>query len=230
MARKRILYFDALKILASYFVILIHVTAEQYYSYTRDLSRYINWGYNAFSRWAVPVFCMFTGALMLSRELKISTVIKKNILHIGFLLFFWGMYYWIVPGRNFTLLGVWNALNSLISGKAYSHLWYLYMILGFYIVSPLISKITQNSSKRTIEYFLLILLSTTIVIPTYHRITPFSESFLPPLNSALSGENTSSISLQATISALTPGKMDPYCLFRCWNLHTGVCRNKILRP
>ena len=178
MARKRILYFDALKILASYFVILIHVTAEQYYSYTRDLSRYINWGYNAFSRWAVPVFCMVTGALMLSRELKISTVIKKNILHIGFLLFFWGMYYWIVPGRNFTLLGVWNALNSLISGKAYSHLWYLYMLLGFYIVSPLISKITQNSSKRTIEYFLL--------SPSFHNNRhPHLSSYYPLLRELL---------------------------------------------
>ncbi len=181
MARKRVLYYDALKILASFFVILIHVTAEKYYLPTKDLAWYINWGYNALSRWAVPVFCMVTGALMLSRELKIWTVIKKNVFHIAILLLFWGMYYWIIPTRNFTLSGIWSAFTSLISGNAYSHLWYLYMLLGFYLVSPLISIITKNSSKRVIEYFLLLLLSTTIVIPYLSSYFPFLRGLLSSL-------------------------------------------------
>ncbi|MBQ4066769.1 MAG: acyltransferase family protein, partial [Clostridia bacterium] len=165
MDKKRVLYFDALKILASFFIILIHVTAEKYYAGPRDLSWYINWGYNAISRWAVPVFCMVTGALLLPRENKVSTVIKKYILHIGLLLFFWGMYYWIIPTRSFTLSGLWNAFVSLLSGNAYSHLWYLYMLIGFYIALPMLSIITVNATKRTIEYFLLVLLFAGFVLP-----------------------------------------------------------------
>ena len=119
MTRKRVLYYDALRIFAAFFVILIHVTAEQYSTDHSALSWYINWGYNRFSRWAVPVFCMVTGALMLHRELKITTVYKKNILHIASLLLFWGLYYWLVPTRDFTVAALLNAVKSLFSGKAY---------------------------------------------------------------------------------------------------------------
>jgi len=187
MNSKRILYFDALKILAAYFVILLHVTAEQYYTYTYDLSWYINYGYNALSRWAVPVFCMVTGALMLSRELSISAGFKKSILRIALILFFWGMYYWLVPSMDFSLPKIWEAFRSLISGKAYSHLWYLYMLLGFYIVAPLLSIITKNASKRTIEYFLAVLFAASFVIPSLSKQIPFLSGLLSSLKFSFVG-------------------------------------------
>ena len=51
MEKKRVFYLDALKILACFAVIMIHVTAENWY--TDDMSAYwlVNNTYNAFAKW-----------------------------------------------------------------------------------------------------------------------------------------------------------------------------------
>lgn len=207
MTKKRVLYYDALKILASFFVIMIHVTAEQYYTYTYDLPWYINYGYSALSRWAVPIFCMVTGALMLSRDLTVSAVFKKSILHIGLLLAFWGMYYWIVPTRAFTLSGVWVAITNMLSGKVYSHLWYLYMLIGFYLVSPVLSIVTKHASKRTMEYLLIFLFLSSYVIPFIANYVKFAGSLLSALKLCFAGEYLFHFLAGAYLSKYPPKKI-----------------------
>ena len=64
---KRVLYYDLLRIIAIFGVIMIHVTAEHWNSYIDN-----NWLLNNFMNgivhsWAVPIFVMISGALLLGK-------------------------------------------------------------------------------------------------------------------------------------------------------------------
>lgn len=79
---KSLLFFDLLRCIAAIAVVAIHVLAP--YRNELNVIPFDQWAsavtINGLSRWAVPVFIMITGALMLSdqREFNPSYYIKKS--------------------------------------------------------------------------------------------------------------------------------------------------------
>lgn len=77
---QRIAYFDVLRILATFAVIVLHLSA-QHWADTDVYSR--SWQafnlYDSAVRWAVPVFVMISGALFLSGSQSIGHILKKNV-------------------------------------------------------------------------------------------------------------------------------------------------------
>ena len=77
---KRFVSYDVLRILAIFAVILIHTTAENWYVTSIDNYWLVNNFVNALSRWAVPMFAVITGALLLGKnKISIKTVYVKYI-------------------------------------------------------------------------------------------------------------------------------------------------------
>ena len=76
---QRIAYFDVLRILATFAVIVLHLSA-QHWADTDVYSR--AWQafnlYDSAVRWAVPVFVMISGALFLSGSQSIGHILKKE--------------------------------------------------------------------------------------------------------------------------------------------------------
>lgn len=86
MNDKRVGYFDILRIVSIFFVIVIHVTSVGLrLCETATPTWNVNWLLNSVSRWAVPVFFMVSGALFLepSREITLKKLYKKSIFHIS---------------------------------------------------------------------------------------------------------------------------------------------------
>ena len=118
--------------------------------------------YNALSRFAVPVFVMVTGALTFSKEYELGSFLKKPLSRIIWPFLFWSLVYvgygWYDEELNFNNDVWYNIMLVLHQLKygAYYHLWYVYMLIGLYLIIPILSKFIRNASEKEIRYFLLV--------------------------------------------------------------------------
>ena len=81
----RTLYFDYMRVCATFAVIMIHVTAQYFYKVepTSFAWKTIN-AYQCLSRWGVPVFVMMSGALFLPREIPLQKIYSKYVLNTSY--------------------------------------------------------------------------------------------------------------------------------------------------
>lgn len=159
MKHNRIVQFEFLRILASFFVVLIHVTTIGMRE--SDSSIFLpNACLNALSRWAVPIFFMVSGAVLLdpakdSPPQKIIRYVSSVVLFV----LVWGTFYSFLTQAMYTRL-TWKsiplALYDLITGNAGYHLWFLYTLAMLYIALPVFRVFTKNASKKQIAYALLV--------------------------------------------------------------------------
>lgn len=169
---KREIYYDVLRIIAILAVITIHVTAEVWYSDTISNYWLINNFINAFVHsWAVPLFIAITGALLLKKDIDIKKVFLKYIPRVLICLIVWHYIYYFALDRTFTFESLKIATHNLLIGKAFSHLWYLYLIIGIYILIPILCKLVQNLDKKKLLYLISILFIITILIPNIDMLT-----------------------------------------------------------
>ena len=162
MDDKRVGYFDILRIVSIFFVIVIHVTSVGLrLCETATPTWNVNWLLNSVSRWAVPVFFMVSGALFLepSRGLTLKKLYKKNIFHIVVCIIVWGFFYSLLDQYIYGTLSaksVLVAVYGIVTGNTGYHLWFLYTLVMLYIAVPLFRLITCHGSKRQLEYALVV--------------------------------------------------------------------------
>lgn len=161
MENKRLLYLDYLKVIASIAVVFIHAAASKWYIIPIDSLdfKFLNL-VNVLTRYSVPMFVMVTGVLILNpqKNLTFKILLKKYIFKallfflIGSSIFAITSFYTDPQNYTFnqTLL---QFIYRTIKGP--SHLWYLFMISGLYIITPFIRKIVLND-KHITEVFLVI--------------------------------------------------------------------------
>lgn len=171
----RTLYFDILRILATFAVIFLHSACASW-----DMDNFnFDWNvqniYDSAVRWCVPVFVMISGALFLNPEKQISIkkLYSKNIVRIITAFFLWSTIYAIYV---FFIRGQLD-LNELIAIIFYGpfHFWFLFMIVGVYISIPILRQIAQN--KTATKYFLIMAFIFTFILPllilTLSKFLPF---------------------------------------------------------
>ena len=115
--------------------------------------------YNSISRVAVPLFVMLTGALLLQptkTDESLSVFFKKRWNRIGIPVLFWGaiffLYDFFVKGQELTSTYV---LQGMLAGP-YVHFWYVYLLVGLYLITPLIRVLIAHADWSLIRYFLII--------------------------------------------------------------------------
>ena len=167
---ERIIAFDVMRIIAIFAVIWLHFSSQRYYTSFPSTEWEIRNIYDSMVRWSVPVFVMISGALFLNsnKKLSIKKLYTKNILRIICAFLFWSSIYLlydiIVTNRQNVTLG--RVMSSIIKGPF--HLWFLKMLLGLYIIAPILKIIANN--KKIEKYFLLLALITTFVLPWFFKL------------------------------------------------------------
>lgn len=156
---------DLLRILASFMVIVIHVAAYLWYdvSYNSFSFKVYNF-YDSIVRSAVPIFIMISGVFFLSskKQENIEKIFRKNIFKLVVIYLIWSLIYSLynIVIRNYSF-SLKDIVVSLISGPF--HFWYIPTIIGLYLISPVLSKITIHADKKTFKYFFLIFMLGCIV-------------------------------------------------------------------
>lgn len=168
-AAKRVIYFDILRIAAIFAVVAVHLSAQHWLDV--DVSSRAWFAFNLYcttGKWSVPIFVMISGALFLGRNISIRTILKKNVARIATVFLSWSGCYALVDlvFRHAPLSVV---LSQLIRG--HYHLWFLYMIVGLYLLIPLLRPIVQNETLT--HYFLLLALVFTFLLPQLALFTSF---------------------------------------------------------
>jgi surface polysaccharide O-acyltransferase-like enzyme len=126
--------------------------------------------YNSLARSAVPLFVILTGALLL-QPIKVNEPLKvffkKRFNRIGLPIIFWGAAYfawrYFVNGEALTS----NSILQGIFAGPYTHFWYLYLLIGLYLFTPLLRVIVTYANLNLIKYLLVIWFVGTGIIPLF---------------------------------------------------------------
>ncbi|ORX43369.1 hypothetical protein BCR36DRAFT_406742 [Piromyces finnis] len=171
-------WIDALRILASYMVVLVH--SSSYAIFEVPLFTFNWYGlmfWDAMSRTCVPLFIMISGILFLNpeKEISISKIYKKYISRIAKTLIFWNIFYATIVKYQVNAFNTeykWdsNVIYDFFSDVVYGkfHMWYLYMCIGLYMVTPLLRAITKD--KKIMSYFVILSMTTVQALPFIFNI------------------------------------------------------------
>lgn len=176
--KKRMLHYDLLRIIAAFSVVMLHSAAQ--YWYTLDIhSR--EWvianSYDAVFRFGVPIFVMISGALFLNPdyELDVRHLYKNNILRFVVLYIVWSCLYGLWDARNFCFaeVGVKPYLKEMLHGSY--HLWFLPMLIGLYMILPMVRTWVHHADKKNLQYFLGLFLVLQVGRETLRAVTMMDE-------------------------------------------------------
>lgn len=168
---KRSNYYDYLRILASFGVMIIHLSAQKF----RSINVYSDeWQvrnfYDSIVRWTVPVFVMISGALFLGREISLEKLYTRYIPRLAVSYILWSFIYSISVGYNFREHKI-----KWLTG--HYHMWYVPMCIGLYIMLPIVKQIVLN--KQVTYYYLLISLVFAVILPSANTfVTDFGSQWM----------------------------------------------------
>lgn len=151
--KKRIFYFDELRALAILFVILCHSTTiyKPFYYNLSYLS--IPSIMNILGWVGVPIFFMLSGALLFNRDYTLGDFFKKRFTRILIPFIFWMI---ITVIFDYFVLGYsTKTLINLVLGKK-RYTWFVWVMIGIYLITPVINSFIKEYGQRGVEYFLLI--------------------------------------------------------------------------
>lgn len=182
---KKIYSFSYLRAIACIAIIVLHIFASASIIYGEQIEILVN----AFSRllsnvmmWAVPCFVMISGALLLSKERKLTyrKLFQKYVLRMLFALiifsFLFRLFDMVMDGEQISVNILISWLQELFTGTGWSHLWYIYLLIGLYLMLPLYKKVADYGSEFDIKYLLLLYLLFLSLLPLT-RIWNFSSGF-----------------------------------------------------
>lgn len=112
--------------------------------------------YQSLSRVGVPLFVMLSGALLLqpSKTEPMRVFFSKRWTRIGLPFLFWGGAYFawdfFANQEPFTSRSL---VQGVLSGP-YFHFWYLYMLVGLYLLTPVLRVLVAHIDRKTFKYFI----------------------------------------------------------------------------
>lgn len=130
---------------------------------------------NGIGRWAVPVFIMLSGMFLLDPDRPLPT--KKWLAHVGriaLLTALWTLLYglWNARGGQLTLEWFLEGLISLVTCQLHYHLWFLPVLLGLYLLIPLLRAMVRGGSRRTLWYFVGLWFVLGVCVSIFLRFFP----------------------------------------------------------
>ena len=164
-------YFDWIRLYSSFGVILIHVSAQNWYSTFPGQYKWevLNF-YHSISRWSVPEFFMISGALFLNKSSSIKKIFKKNIMKVGISYIFWSLIY-CLKEKYIKNIKLKDFILKFFVG--HYHLWFLFSIIILYLIVPILLLVIKN--KIVSNYFLILSFISTFI---FRNILLYSKYFI----------------------------------------------------
>jgi surface polysaccharide O-acyltransferase-like enzyme len=123
--------------------------------------------YQTLGRLGVPLFVMLTGALLLqpSKIEPVRAFFKKRWARIGLPFLFWGAIYlaWDYFADNLAITAGF-IFQKILSGP-YFQFWYLYMLVGLYLLTPILRLVVAQATPEIFKYFFIVWLLCAFIIP-----------------------------------------------------------------
>ena len=162
MDNKRNVSFDILRIIACIMVIMIHAPRP-------------NSGLSALTCTSISLFCapcmglffLISGALLLPVKESYFTFLRRRLNKILFPTIFFILFYICIlpPPEGYSVVYVVKTILSIpFSPQGHGVLWFMYTLIGLYLIAPIISPFLQQASKQELQ-FILALWAITLCWP-----------------------------------------------------------------
>lgn len=164
MNKERIVFLDWLRVIACFMVILIHSTEPFYLdatgTYIASQTDYLLCTLiNSFVRSCVPLFVLASSYLLFPVQGSTESFFKRRAVRILMPLLIWQVVYAVLsdnPGQSL-LRCIFNFPDPA------GHLWFVYMLIGLYILMPLLSPWAEKASRKQLQTLLVVWGLTTLV-------------------------------------------------------------------
>lgn len=161
---------------------------------SRDLQWWIGNIADSFTRWAVPAFVMITGALLLRSPLEESPTAfyRRRLGRILLPLIFWSVLYMLWNTVRRGSVDWQTTLIKLLTGSPYYHMWYIFMLVGLYLVAPFVNYAVTHIPRAWLRTAIIVSFALAIIETYSSLIVPrsggtFLYLFLPFLGYFLAG-------------------------------------------
>lgn len=172
-------FLDVLRVLATCAVVLMHVLTgatdvtdasimPEYRSLLLSVMDLVTW--------CVPIFLLISGYLFLNpeRTLTYPVMIKKYCRRIALAILLFGIPYaaseLVVAERTFRVMMIPEALKMTLTGHTWSHMWYLYLILFLYLITPLLKKVLRVLPVWGVAAVLAVIFLGSSVAPFLNKV------------------------------------------------------------
>jgi surface polysaccharide O-acyltransferase-like enzyme len=166
--------FDLLRVIAIYMVMQIHTGEFEYIAADGTVlhtagSWAVGWT-NSLLRVCVPLFVMVSGFFLFPIENE-RKFFRKRFTRVLIPFVIWcavyAFYYYAQGAASLqtTLLNI--AKIPVNYGTDVGHLWFVYMLMGIYLIAPVFSPWVVSASRKSMEFF-LILWGVTLALPFIH--------------------------------------------------------------
>ena len=172
-------FLDVLRVLATCAVVLMHVLTgatdvtdasivPEYRSLLLSVMDLVTW--------CVPIFLMISGYLFLNpeRTLTYPVMIKKYCRRIALAILLFGVPYaaseLVVAEKSFRIMMIPEALKMALTGHTWSHMWYLYLILFLYLITPLLKKVLQILPVWSVVAVMAVIFLGSSVAPFLNKV------------------------------------------------------------
>ncbi|MFH1855693.1 MAG: acyltransferase family protein [Candidatus Omnitrophota bacterium] len=163
----RVLWADTVRACAIFAVVLLHSASPLTYRYNEipHLDWWVSNIYDSFARICVPLFVILSGSLLLGKEESYKIFFKKRFkIVVPFISF--GIFY-IVMDKIYhgEAISIYKIIRMIISGPMWYHLWFFYMILGLYLITPVLRKWVKQANRPDYLYFIILWFIVSSIIP-----------------------------------------------------------------
>ena len=172
-------YIDYLRVVSMLAVVMIHICTTALTDFDDGAG---NWKGVLFVsvinllHFAVPVFFMISGALLLSpsKEITLERLLKRYVLkYAGVIAIFCWLFAFIeiVFDRHDIRPDYFlESFLNMLQGKTWAHMWYMYTLFGVMLLLPVLRWIVKEAGRKEIFYL-------TAMLGLFLSVLPFFESF-----------------------------------------------------
>lgn len=177
--KEREVFLDKMRVAAACAVVLLHTVTGVLNA--ADMSLYpmenkIFLVLMDLSCWCVPVFLLISGYLFLNpaRKISMGKMLMRYCRRVVLALLLFGVPYaflelvaaekgfrWGMPGESFIMV---------LQGKSWSHMWYLYLLLFLYLLTPGLKWVLSRIPRQVVYIVLGILLAECSIRPFLFRL------------------------------------------------------------
>lgn len=170
----RLAQLSLMRVIACVGIVVLHTVfaADEYFAQTVSAADHmVSRMVENNMMWAVPSFVMVTGVLQLEpgKTLTLKKLYGRYILRILIALIacclLFRIFDMIMDGEAFTIGGVLYAFAELVTGRCWGHLWYLYLLIGLYVLLPFYRMAAEKASDRELLYLCGAFLLFVSIIP-----------------------------------------------------------------
>jgi surface polysaccharide O-acyltransferase-like enzyme len=165
MEKKHLDWVTNLRAICTIAVIFLHVSAGYVGNYKWNPDQ-PSWWFIAnlvdgFMRFCVPGFVMISGFLWLSGSESISEFYKKKVLRLIGPLLFWSFVFYLF---NIFFMKTQSSHVHILEDFFHkfrldlisAHFWYVYMLIGLFLIAPVFRGWVKNANEKEIRIFLIV--------------------------------------------------------------------------